>query len=94
MQSDKVVQNRIVSCLLIFLFVLMIAHHVQIARLVRFNNQLVELQQMQETLIEENKRIMAARELIRDPQTIKKIAETELNYQLLDIDRVIYLETQ
>lgn len=58
----------------------------------RFDSQLRELQRIQTAIIEENKRIMAARELIRDPQVIREIAERELGYQLLDLDNTIYLE--
>lgn len=87
-------QNRVLSFLLVLLVILMVVYNVQVARVTRFDGQVRELQDEQTAVIEENKRIMAARELIRDPQAIRKIAEQELGYQLLGFDSTIYLETE
>lgn len=85
-------RNRMLSFLLVLLVMLMIVYNIQVVRMARFDSQLRELQRIQTAIIEENKRIMAARELIRDPQVIREIAERELGYQLLDLDNTIYLE--
>lgn len=87
-------QNRMLSYLLVLLAGLMIVYTAQVARVTTFDATVRELRRVQTSIIEENKRIVAARELIRDPKQIKTIAEQELGYQLLGLDSTIYLKVE
>ena len=86
--------NTLLTVLLIMVVLLMIAYNIQVTRIARLDSQIETLQQRQEAVIEENKRIMAARELVRDPQAIGEIAETQLGYELLGVDSILHLDVQ
>lgn len=92
--SKSAGQNTVLSLLLACLIALVMVYNIQVARVVQFDDQLRELRQQQTAIIEENKRIMAARELIRDPQLIREIAERDLGYRLLESSSIFYLESE
>lgn len=87
-------RNVRVPALLVLLTLLMAWYNIQAVRMARFDSRLRELQHAQEITIEENKRIMAAREIIRDPERIREIAEQQLGYRLLGVESIIYLDVE
>lgn len=86
--------NALFTALLICLVLLMVWYNIQVARVTWLDKRAETLQEQQEAIIEENKRIVAARELIRDPRLIREYAEQQLGYGLLGVGNIIHLEVQ
>ncbi|MEM5948681.1 cell division protein FtsL [Spirochaetia bacterium 38H-sp] len=56
--------------------------------------KLLEIQQKQEELVEENKRLIAAIEVMSSPQRIEKIAKDGLGLEKVDRNKIITIEVK
>jgi len=86
--------NKFSALLALLLVLLLSAYIIQIMQSVHVNEHIALLGARQSELIEENKRIMAAREIVRSPALIQEAAEERFGYQLLPIDNILYLDVQ
>ena len=86
---------KMLSVVLWFMLVaLLMGYNIQVTRMVGIEVQTATVARMQRVVIEENKRIMAARELVQAPALISDSAEKKFGYELLSIDDIIYVDAQ
>ena len=86
---------RMLSIVLWFMLVaLLMGYNIQVTRMVGIGVQTATLARMQRVVIEENKRIMAARELVQAPALISDSAEQKFGYELLSIEDILYVDVQ